>query len=138
MAEADRAYAERDADRLRLILRAWERNPEAMLDEGTGKDRERRHRKMAEIDARLMAIEAELADLRASAIWRLKGKIDDARSQGWDLFAEMTLQVTREIARASARLASLGRTTNVGPSPPPHATRDRTGPGHLRRRHPRS
>jgi len=31
MAEANRAYAERDEDRLRLILHAWERSPDAVL-----------------------------------------------------------------------------------------------------------
>jgi hypothetical protein len=109
MAEANRAYAERDEDRLRLILRAWERSPEAVIGDDPGSHRERQARRVAESDARLVEIERELADLRASAIWRLKGKIDEARAQGWDLFAEMVLQVKREVARASARLASLRR-----------------------------
>jgi hypothetical protein len=56
--------------------------------------------------------------LRTSAIWRLKGKIDAAKTQGWDLFGEMILQVKREIARANARLASLARfTTGAVPQP---------------------
>ena len=33
MAEANRAYAEQDEDRLRLILRAWEQSPEAIVGE---------------------------------------------------------------------------------------------------------
>jgi len=107
MAEANRAYAERDEDRLRLILRAWERSPDSIPDSDPDADRRRLQRRTTELDERLIAIEAEFAELRRSAIWRLKGKIDTARAQGWDLFAEMVMQVKREIARAQARLASL-------------------------------
>ena len=108
MAEANRAYAERDEDRLRLILRAWAHGPDATIDDDEDDDGAGRvQRRMAQIDRRLIGIEAELSDLRASAIWRLKGRIDEARNQGWDLFGEMILQVKREIARAQRRLASL-------------------------------
>lgn len=107
MAEANRAYAERDEDRLRLIMRAWERSPEAILDEDPETGRARIQRRVADIEARLAMIQAESADLRSSAIWRLKGRIDEARQQGWDLFAEMVLQVKREIRRATLRLQQL-------------------------------
>jgi hypothetical protein len=110
MAEANRAYAEQDEDRLRLILRVWEGSPESVI-EGFGEaDEARLVRRAAELDARLAEIELELAAVRGSAIARLQQKIDDARAQGWDLFAEMLMHVRREIARARARLASLART----------------------------
>jgi hypothetical protein len=109
MAEANRAYAERDEDRLRLIMRAWERDPEASVDEATDGDRQRIQRRMSNIDERLVNIQAETAGLRASAIWRLRSRIDEARQQGWDLFAEMILQVKGEIARTAARLSALQR-----------------------------
>lgn len=109
MAEANRAYAERDEDRLRLILHAWRRSPESVIGDDPEADRQRVERRAAEIDERLVAIEAEFADLRRSAIFRLKGKIDDAKAGGWDLFAEMRLQTTAEIRRATARLGKLKR-----------------------------
>ena len=59
--------------------------------------------------SRLVAIETEFADLRSSAIWRLKTKMDDARAQGWDLLAEIVSEVKRQIARSTARLAALRR-----------------------------
>jgi hypothetical protein len=103
MAEANRAYAERDEDRLRLILSRWE----------LGEDLDARDqplpRRIAALEERRLAMEAELADLRSSAIWRLNRKIEDARQQGWDLFAEMIREVEREIRRAAARLARLER-----------------------------
>jgi hypothetical protein len=109
MAEANRAYAERDADRLRLILHAWERSPESVLGDDPEADQSRVHRRIAQIEDRLLAIDAEFTDLRASAIWQLQRKIEVAKAQGWDLFAEMVLEVKREVRRAKARLASLRR-----------------------------
>lgn len=107
MAEANRAYAEQDEDRLRLILATWQRSAEGVLDSGSDADERRIQERIATIEARLLAITAEFADLEASAIRQLARKIDDARRQGWDLLAEMVLEVKREVARAKARLASL-------------------------------
>lgn len=109
MAEANRAYAERDEDRLRLILHTWERSPEAIVGDDAGSDAERLRRRIAEYQARLAAIEREIAELRGSAIGRLKTKIDDARAKGWDLMAEMVAEVKRDVGRATARLAALRR-----------------------------
>jgi hypothetical protein len=109
MAEANRAYAERDEDRLRLILRAWERHPGLTLDRDPDAARWRARRRVAEIEERLIAIDVEFADLRTSAIWRLKARIEEARAQGWDLLAEIVAEVKRQIARSSARLAALRR-----------------------------
>ena len=109
MAEANRAYAERDEDRLRLLLRAWERHPDASLDRHPDSDRGHARRRVAEIEERLLAIDGEFADLRTSAIGRLKTKIDDARAQGWDLLAEIVAEVKRQLARSTSRLAALRR-----------------------------
>lgn len=119
MAEANRAYAEQDEDRLRLILATWQRSGDAVLDSGSDADEQRVQARIAAIETRLLAITAEFADLEASAIRQLARKIDDARRQGWDLLAEMVLEVKREVARAKARLASLRRTAADAPRPSP-------------------
>jgi hypothetical protein len=104
MAEANRAYAERDEDRLRLILHTWELGDDTEL---AGDDGTRVQRRLAALEHHYGALEREMEDLRGSAIWRLRDRIEDAKRQGWDLFAEMVREVEREIRRATARLAKL-------------------------------
>jgi hypothetical protein len=113
MAEANRAYAERDADRLLLILRRWERSPESVSDGNPDAPRLRVQRKVAEVEERLAAIEAEFIELRNSAIARLRGKIEETRRKGWDLFAEMVMQVKTDIGRARSRRAAARRLVGV-------------------------
>ncbi len=103
MAEANRAYAERDADRLRLILHAWQNDPASIADDEPNAT----PRRIAMLEQQLVVIDAEFAELRKSAIYRLKTKIESTRAEGWDLFAEMRLQVKSEVGRAKARLAKL-------------------------------
>ncbi len=107
MAEANRAYAEQDEDRLRLILRAWEQSPEAVVGDTPEAAEARLARRAVELEMRLADLERECAAVRGSAIARLQRRIAETRAQGWDLFAEMLLHVKREIARARARLASI-------------------------------
>lgn len=113
MAEANRAYADRDADRLLLILHRWHRSPESVIGDDAESQDLRIRRKTAEVEEQLAAIEAEFIELRNSAIARLKNKIDDTRRQGWDLFAEMVAQVKSDIARTKSKLASTQRMFGV-------------------------
>ncbi|MCC7043268.1 MAG: hypothetical protein IT183_05370 [Acidobacteria bacterium] len=113
MAEANRAYAERDHDRLLLILRRWERSPDSVPDDDPDAERRRVQRRIVEIEERLGAIDAEFIELRNSAIARLKHKIEETRKKGWDLFAEMVMQVKADIARAKARLVAARRMVGI-------------------------
>lgn len=111
MAEANRAYAERDEDRLRLILRAWKLDEDAASCSNPAAERTRLQRRAAALTERLAELDAAFADLQSSAIARLKTRIDEARAQGWDLFAEMVRQIKREIAGARVKIARLRRRT---------------------------
>ena len=109
MAEANRAYAERDEDRLRLILRAWKLDEDAARCSDPEEERARLQRRAAALTERLATLDADFADLQSSAIARLKVRIDEARAQGWDLFAEMVRQIKREIDAARIKLTRLQR-----------------------------
>jgi hypothetical protein len=109
MAEANRAYAERDEDRLRLIMRVWEESPESVAPSHPYGERLRAERRIAQIDQRLIQIDAELAELRDSTLNRLKISIDEAASHGRDLFAQMVTIAEREVATATKRLEILQR-----------------------------
>jgi hypothetical protein len=121
MAEANRAYAERDTDRLLLILRKGQRSPESVLGDDPESRRLRVQRQIAEIEERLVAIDLEFVELRNSAIARLKHKIEETRRQGWDLFAEMVAQVKSDIARARSRLIAAQRMVGIRADRQPHS-----------------
>jgi hypothetical protein len=62
---------------------------------------------VAELREQLLELDLEMADLAASAIAKLKQRSDEAKAQGWELFAEMRRQVKREIMTAQFRLTGL-------------------------------
>ena len=49
----------------------------------------------------------ELAELRDSALWRLKAMVDEAAAQGKDLVAEMVARLKRDIMVARNRLDAI-------------------------------
>lgn len=107
MAEANRAYADRDAERLQLILRQWEESPEAVDANHPYGERLRAERRLAQIDQRLIQIDAEMIDLRESAVNRLKISMEESAKFGRDLLKQMRDTVEREIAAAAKRLDKL-------------------------------
>jgi hypothetical protein len=109
MAEANRAYADRDAERLQLILRTWEESPEAVDASHPYGERLRAERRLAQIAERMIQIGAETAELRDSAVHRLQISLDEAASRGRDLFKQMIATVEREIVTAARRLEMLRR-----------------------------
>lgn len=109
MAEANRAYEEGDEARLQAILREWASSPESVKGEGLGADLVRVIRKIAQVEERLRTIDAEMAQLRASDLYQLRVKVDEAKGEGRNLLAEMAAQVDQRIVDAEKRLAELTR-----------------------------
>lgn len=107
MAEANRAYEEGDEARLRAILREWESSPESVRGDGIGSELIRAIRKVAQIKRRLIAIEKEIQDLKASDLYRLWLRVKEAEKQGRDLLAEMAARLDADIAKARERLQTL-------------------------------
>lgn len=107
MAEVNRAYAEGDIDRLRILLREWETSPEAIQGEGVGERLVRTIRKIHQARARLDRIGQEIDDLRSCDLARLRGAVVDAERQGRDLLAEMARRLDEEITAARRTLREM-------------------------------
>lgn len=107
MIEANRAYALGDEERLRRILQAWERSPEAVQGSDAESARLRLERRIAEIEDQLTACAGDLAELRDTPIWKLKAMVDEARGRGKDLVGDMVRRLKRDITAARNRLDAM-------------------------------
>ncbi len=107
MAEVNRAYEEGDEERLEEILREWEASPEAIEGESVGARLVRTIRKIAQVEARLQAIQKEIHALQESDLFELKIKVEAAAKEGRDLFEEMVAQLDKQIEDARKRLAEV-------------------------------
>ena len=103
MVEANRAYEEGDEARLEAILRDWESSPESVKGEGPGAELVRVIRKIAQVEDRLKAIDAEIARLDKTDLYQLKTQVDQAEEEGRDLLAEMAAGVDQQVAAARRR-----------------------------------
>lgn len=104
MSQANRAYEEGDEARLEAILREWESSPESVKGEGPGAELVRVIRKIAQIEDRMKAIDAEIARLERSDLRNLKSQTDQAKEKGRDLLAEMAARLDQQVAEARERL----------------------------------
>lgn len=107
MATANRAYEEGDEAGLQAILNEWETSPDSIEGEGVCPELIRVIRKVAQIQRRLVEIEAEMEQLSTSDLYQLWAKTEEAENQGRDLFKEMASQVAQEIDAARKRLAAV-------------------------------
>jgi hypothetical protein len=107
MAEANRAYADGDAEQLRMILDAWTRSPEAVRGSDPVAIRLRLTRRVSELEERLAALDAELVALQASPLCELKSKVDEAAAKGRDLIGELVKRLQRDVMVARNRLDAM-------------------------------
>lgn len=99
MAEVNRAYEDGDEARLRAILDEWETSPDAVTGEGVGAELVRTLRKIHQVQARLAAIEGELAAFNASELAVLKARAESERMKGLDVLAQMAAQLDEQIVQ---------------------------------------
>jgi len=107
MVEANRAYALGDEERLRWVLEAWERSPEAVPGSDPEATRQRLLRRIAEIQEQLDVSASELAEMTASPLWQLKVKVDEGAARGKDLMGDMIARLKRDILVARNRLDAI-------------------------------
>jgi len=107
MIEANRAYAVGDEERLRWILEAWERSPEAVQGKDPDAMRLRLVRRIAQLEEELNVCATELAAMQGSSLWQLKAMVDEASSRGKDLVSDMVRRLKRDITAARNRLDAM-------------------------------
>jgi hypothetical protein len=104
MVAANLAYEQGDVAALERLLEDWERSPEAVTGEGAMAELERTLRRIAQVQARMAAIDEELAELEASAMGWLRRRTEKAAREGWDLLAHMVKELDRQILEAQLEL----------------------------------
>jgi hypothetical protein len=107
MVEANHAYRLGDEERLRSILQAWEKSPEAVQRDEPDAARLRLVRRIAQMEEQLETFRRETAALRDSPLGRLKAMVDEAAARGKDLVREMTGRLKRDILVATNRLDAI-------------------------------
>ena len=107
MIAANQAYATGDEERLRWILDAWERSPEAVVGDDADAARLRLVRRMAQIDEQLESCSSDLATLKDSPLFKLKVIVDEAAARGKDLVGDMVKRLKRDIMVARNRLEAI-------------------------------
>jgi len=107
MAEANRAYALGDEERLRSILESWEKSPEAITGADPEAARQRLVRRIAQIEEHLAFYDGELASTKESPLWQLKAMVDEAAARGKDLVADMVRRLKRDVVAARNRLDAM-------------------------------
>jgi len=114
MAEANRAYEDGDEVRLRTILHQWENGPESVQGDECGAKLVRVIRKIAQVKARLRAIDIEFLKLKESSLYQLKTKVEEHEKTGRDLLAEMAVFMSQKIIEAEQRLQNVSWRENAG------------------------
>ena len=107
MADANAAYEDGDVARLQKILREWKSSPESVKGDGVGAELVRTIRKIAQVEERLVKIKKETKDLKASDIYKLYIKAQEAEKEGRDLLDEMAAHLDKDITDARTKLTAL-------------------------------
>jgi hypothetical protein len=104
MAELNKAYEECNEERIKQILAEWRASPAHVRGDDTAAQLVRTIREIAQVDKRIDAIKAEVEELLAGELYRLKQQVEEAAARGQNLLHEMVAQLDARIKEARARL----------------------------------
>lgn len=104
MVAANEAYEQGDTAALERLLEEWRQSPEAVTGSGAAAELERTLRRIAQVEAGILRIDEELAELDASAMGWLRRRVEKAAHEGWDLLAHMVRELDRQISEAQLEL----------------------------------
>lgn len=107
MVEINRAYETGAEDRLQELLEAGEGLENIETSGALSAEMILLVRRIAEAKLQLAKIEADVAEIAASEIYKLKLRVENSEALGIDLFADLVAQVDRQIRKARNRLEHL-------------------------------
>ncbi|MDX2031002.1 MAG: hypothetical protein SF339_10055 [Blastocatellia bacterium] len=107
MVEVNRAYETGAAEQLEQLLEAGASLEKIESSGAMSAELILLVRRVADAKERLVALEADLADITSAELHKLKLRVENAATFGVDLFSDLLLQVDRQIAKAENRLHAL-------------------------------
>ena len=107
MAEATRAYRDRDFRRLQWLLEHWLAAPSVPLGRDSNSQLERANQRLAWVRYRIRELNVSLAELNASSLARWLDESREAAREGRNLIAEMRNQVVQDLEQAKADLEAV-------------------------------
>jgi hypothetical protein len=107
MVEANRAFEKGDEESLHRILNDWDNSPESIKGEDIAAQLVRVLRKIAQVEERIQRLMSEISLLRKSDLFELMMKVEKAKTDGYDLLAEMASRLDKEISEAENRLKNI-------------------------------
>ena len=89
MAEINDAYNNKDLKQMEELAKELAEQVKGYFEENLEEEFDRLMHESEKLDEIISALEAELAELRASETYRFKMRADEAKEEGRDLFDEM-------------------------------------------------
>jgi len=107
MAELNAAAAAGDGERVRRIIADWASSPDEIRGDGVGAELVRTIRKVHQARRRLEVIEKQLGELVESELGQLFTEIENGKTSGRDLLADLKNDLDALIANAKTRFRQL-------------------------------
>ncbi|MGD9706415.1 MAG: hypothetical protein AB7V07_01930 [Candidatus Delongbacteria bacterium] len=107
MSEVNKAYKERNRNRLLELLQQWMERPESIKEDDIGSRLVRIIRQISLVKKKINQLDAEYKDLMESQIYKLKIKHEEYEEEGKNLFKEMIERIDVDIEKAKIRLEEL-------------------------------
>ena len=101
------AYAKGDEAQLRSILEEYDCDPDAVLGDDVGAELVRAIRRISLAHARVKKIEAEISELKASELYKLKTTIEEGKRNGDDILGDLVMSLMQRVQAKREYLRSL-------------------------------
>jgi hypothetical protein len=107
MSEANAAYAKGDEARLRAILEEYDSSPDTVVGTDVAAELVRVIRRISLACKRIPQIEADIAELKISELFKLNTLVDEGKRNGNDVLGDMVERLKRQVEAKREHLRRL-------------------------------